>query len=35
MGQIWVIEDDHCDECRVTERVTSGYPRINTVINAE
>ena len=35
MGHIWVNEDDRCDECRVTEWVTSGLTRIITMMNAE
>ena len=35
MGHVWVNEDDHYDECRVTEWVTSGLPKMITVMNAE
>ena len=35
MGQIWVNENDNCDECRVTGWVTSGFTRMITVMNTE
>ena len=35
MGHIWVNENDHCDEYRVTEQVTSGLTRMITVMKAE
>ena len=35
MGHVWVTEDDHCDEYRVTELVTSGLTRMITMMNAE
>ena len=35
MGHIWVPEDYHCDEGRVTELVASGLTRMITVMNAE
>ena len=34
-GHISVNEDDHCDEGRVTELVTSGLTRMITVMEAE
>ena len=35
MGHVWVNENNHCDEYRVTEWDTSGLTRIITVMNTE